>query len=76
MLDVRDAGALLGPGDWVTVDGGAGPFTDLVNTLTGKTVDLGHYGLRAVVQWHLLWVIIAVGWLLYWIRKPLLIPRS
>ena len=75
MLDVRYAGALLGPGDWVTVDGDAGLFTDPVNTLTNKTVDLEHYGLRAVVRWHLLWIIIAVGWLLYWIRKPLLIPR-
>jgi methane/ammonia monooxygenase subunit B len=43
--------------------------------LNGKTVDLEHYGLRAVATWHLLWIIIAVGWLLYWIRKPLLIPR-
>jgi methane/ammonia monooxygenase subunit B len=75
MLDVRDAGALLGPGDWVTVGGDAASFTDPVNTLAGKTVDLEHYGLSAVVSWHLLWVFIAVGWLLYWIRKPLIIPR-
>jgi methane/ammonia monooxygenase subunit B len=75
MLDVRYAGALLGPGDWVTVDGDAASFTDPVNTLTGKTVNLEHYGLRAVVSWHLLWVLIAVTWLLYWLRKPLLIPR-
>jgi methane/ammonia monooxygenase subunit B len=75
MLDVRNAGALLGPGDWVTVDGDAASFTDPVDTLTGKVVDLGHYGLGAVVSWHLIWVFMAVGWLLYWIRKPLLIPR-
>jgi methane/ammonia monooxygenase subunit B len=75
MLDVRSAGALLGPGDWVTVDGDAASFTDPVNTLTGKAVDLQHYGLGAVVSWHLLWVLVAVGWLLYWLRKPLLIPR-
>jgi methane/ammonia monooxygenase subunit B len=75
MLDVRNAGALLGPGDWVSVDGDAASFTDPVNTLTGKTVDLEHYGLSAVVSWHLIWVFMAVGWLLYWIRKPLLIPR-
>ena len=75
MLDVRNAGALLGPGDWVTVDGDAASFTDPVDTLTGQVVDLGHYGLSAVVRWHLIWVFMAVGWLLYWIRKPLLIPR-
>jgi Monooxygenase subunit B protein len=46
------------------VDGDAGSFTDPLNTLTNKTVDLEHYGLKAVVRRHLLWVIIAVGWLL------------
>src|ERR1700686_3474512 len=75
MLDVGNVGALLGPGDWVSVDGDAASFTDPINTLTGKAVDLEHYGLRVVVSWHLLWVLIAVGWLLYWIRKPLIIPR-
>ena len=39
MLDVRNAGALLGPGDWVTVDGDAASFTDPVDTLTGQVVD-------------------------------------
>jgi len=75
MLDVRSAGALLGPGNWVTVGGDAASFTDPVNTLSGKTVDLEHYGLRAVVSWHLIWILIALAWLLYWLRKPLLIPR-
>jgi methane/ammonia monooxygenase subunit B len=75
MIDVHDAGALMGPGDWVTVDGDASAFTDPVNTLNGKTIDLGHYGLRAVFSWHLIWILIALGWLLYWLPKPLLIPR-
>jgi methane/ammonia monooxygenase subunit B len=75
MVDVHDAGALMGPGDWVTVSGDASAFTDPVNTLSGKTVDLGHYGLGAVFSWHLLWILIALGWLLYWLPKPLLIPR-
>jgi methane/ammonia monooxygenase subunit B len=75
MLDVRGIGALLGPGEWVTVDGDAATFTDPVTTLMGNTIDLAHYGLSAVVTWHLIWVVMALGWLLYWLRKPLLIPR-
>lgn len=75
MLDVRDAGPLLGPGDWVTVDGDAASFTDPITTLTGQKLDLAHYGMSAVVSWHVLWGLMAVGWLLYWIAKPLLMPR-
>jgi methane/ammonia monooxygenase subunit B len=75
MLDVRDAGPLLGPGDWVTVDGDAAAFTDPITTLTGEKLDLADYGMSTVVSWHVLWGLIAVGWLLYWIAKPLLMPR-
>jgi len=75
MLDVLDTGALLGPGDWITVEGDAASFTDPLTTSLGNKIDLAHYGLGAVVTWHVIWVVIAIGWLLYWVRKPLLIPR-
>jgi methane/ammonia monooxygenase subunit B len=75
MLNVRDAGPLLGPGDWVTVDGDAAAFTDPITTLTGEKLDLTRYGMSSVVTWHVLWALMAVGWLLYWIAKPLLMPR-
>ncbi|WP_370655449.1 bacterial ammonia monooxygenase, subunit AmoB [Candidatus Binatus sp.] len=75
MLSVRDAGPLLGPGDWVTVDGDRAAFTDPITTLTGVKLDLAHYGMGAVVSWHVLWALMAVGWLMYWIAKPLLMPR-
>jgi len=75
MLDVRDAGPLLGPGDWVTVEGDAAAFTDPITTLTGVKLDLADYGMSAVISWHVLWGLMAVAWLLYWIAKPLLMPR-
>jgi methane/ammonia monooxygenase subunit B len=75
MLDVHDSGALLGPGNWVTVEGNAASFTDPITTLLGDKIDLAHYGLGAVVTWHLIWIVIAAGWLLFWLRRPLLIPR-
>jgi len=75
MLDVLDTGALLGPGNWITVEGNAASFTDPVTTLLGNKIDLAHYGLGAVMTWHAIWIVLAIGWLLYWIRKPLLIPR-
>jgi methane/ammonia monooxygenase subunit B len=75
MLDVRDAGPLLGPGDWITVEGDASTFTDPITTLTGKKLDLAQYGMSTVASWHILWIMVAVAWLLYWIAKPLLMPR-
>ncbi|MBV8773534.1 MAG: methane monooxygenase/ammonia monooxygenase subunit B, partial [Deltaproteobacteria bacterium] len=75
MLDVRDAGPILGPGKWVSVTGNAAAFTDIVTTLTGQRLDLAHYGLGAITGWHLVWIAIALVWLGYWIRKPLLMQR-
>jgi methane/ammonia monooxygenase subunit B len=75
MLDVLDAGALLGPGQWVTVTGDAASFNDWIMTLTGRTLNLTSYGLRNVIGWHLVWVLLATLWLVYWLRKPLLMPR-
>jgi methane/ammonia monooxygenase subunit B len=75
MLDVRHTGPILGPGKWVAVTGDAAAFSDPVTTLTGQRLDLAHYGLGAVVAWHFVWIVLAVMWLVYWIRKPLLMPR-
>ncbi|HJU10636.1 MAG TPA: bacterial ammonia monooxygenase, subunit AmoB [Candidatus Binataceae bacterium] len=75
MLDVRDAGPILGPGKWVSVVGDAATFKDPVTTLTGQKLDLSRYGLGAIVRWHVMWIVVGLLWLGYWIRKPLLMPR-
>ncbi|MBV8361758.1 MAG: methane monooxygenase/ammonia monooxygenase subunit B, partial [Deltaproteobacteria bacterium] len=75
MLDVRDTGPILGPGKWVSITGDAAAFTDPVTTLTGRRLDLARYGLGAITGWHLVWIVVALLWLGYWIRKPLLMPR-
>ncbi len=75
MLDVRDTGPILGPGKWVSIGGDAATFVDPVTTLTGQRLDLARYGLGAIAGWHLVWIAVALIWLGYWIRKPLLMPR-
>ena len=75
MLDVLDAGAILGPGQWVTIEGDPTSFQDWITTLTGQHLDLARYGLPHVIVWHVVWIVLAIAWLGYWIRKPLLIPR-
>jgi methane/ammonia monooxygenase subunit B len=76
MLNVQEAGPLVGPGDWIEVKGDINDFRYDVTTLTGETVDLERYALGNVVMWHLIWAVPTVIWVLYWLFKgPLLLPR-
>nr|BAH22831.1 methane monooxygenase protein B1 [Methylococcaceae bacterium ET-SHO] len=77
MINVKDASGLVGPGIWTNVTGSWEDFTYPVKTLTGQEVeDLDVYGLEGVRNWTLLWVGVALFWLLWWFRKPLIIPRG
>lgn len=77
MINVKDASGLVGPGIWTNVTGSGEDFRYSVKTLTGEVVeDLDTYGLENVRNWTLLWVGIALFWLLWWLRKPLIIPRG
>ncbi|ORU89477.1 MAG: hypothetical protein A6F71_00485 [Cycloclasticus sp. symbiont of Poecilosclerida sp. M] len=76
LMNVKEAGPLIGPGRWVEVTGDMADFTNEVTTLTGETIDLETYGLVNAVKWHIFWGVIAAAWLLYWIfQGPILIPR-
>jgi methane/ammonia monooxygenase subunit B len=78
LLNVKDAGTLVGKGTWVEIEPSAtaATFTNEITTLTGETVDLESVGLKAVVGWHLVWIAMGVAFLVYWLMKPeLFIPR-
>jgi len=76
MLSVQGSGGLVGPGMWVTVSGDAADFRAPAVTMTGEEIEnLETYNLGTVVAWHGLWMVIAVAWLLWWVGRPLLIPR-
>ncbi len=76
MVNVRDAGGLIGPGIFVTVAGSYKDFVQTASTIPGLTIDnLSSFGTMRVYAWHVLWAVIALFWLLWWIRRPLLIPR-
>lgn len=76
MFNVESAGGLIGPGIWVTIDGNADDFVYSVETRTGLTIEnLGTYATGNVYTWHGIWFAIAVLWLLWWLRRPLLIER-
>jgi methane/ammonia monooxygenase subunit B len=76
MLNVHKAGPLPGPGEWIEVTGNFSDFRQPVTTLDGTQIpNLENWGLRTVFSWHALWVVLAIMWLLWWIRRPLLLPR-
>ena len=77
MINVKGAGGLLGPGQWTEVSGNAADFKYAATTLTGEKIEnLETWGLGPVAFWHILWAALALAWVLWWIRRPLFIPRN
>lgn len=76
MFNVQSAGGLIGPGIWVTIAGDADDFVYSIETRTGQTIEnLGTYATGNVYKWHLIWVAVAIFWIIWWIRRPILIER-
>lgn len=76
VLNIHGAGAIVGPGEWVTVDGNAADFKASVTTLHGTKIDdLQTFGVARVQMWQAGFGLIAVAWLLWWLRRPLIISR-
>ncbi|HXW30678.1 MAG TPA: bacterial ammonia monooxygenase, subunit AmoB [Xanthobacteraceae bacterium] len=76
MLNVKSAGPLPGPGEWIEVTGHFDDYRQPVQTLDGTLIpNLEDWGLGVVFGWHGLWFVIGLAWLLWWLRRPLLIPR-
>lgn len=74
-FNLKDAGPVTGPGQWIEVGGDAAAFTNKVTTLTGETIDMESYGLANGVLWHGFWIVAGLAWLLWWVRRPLFLPR-
>ncbi len=76
LLNVDGAGAILGPGKWVEVTGNQADFVLPATTLDGTQIaDLSTWGLGTVLGWHAIWIVIGLAYMLWYISKPMLIPR-
>ncbi|SHE20338.1 bacterial ammonia monooxygenase, subunit AmoB [methanotrophic endosymbiont of Bathymodiolus puteoserpentis (Logatchev)] len=75
MMNVEGGGPIIGPGKWVTITGSMSEFVNPLTTLTGQTIDLEDYALDNVYFWHALWYSIGLAWLIFWIKRPMFIPR-
>lgn len=75
MMNLKDVGVIVGPGMWIEVTGVATDFRNEVTTVSGRTIDLETFGTRNGVLWHGVWLVLGAAWLLWWVRRPLFIPR-
>lgn len=76
VLNVHGAGPIVGPGHWVEVTGSAADYKLPVTTMTGEVIDdLQHYGVARVQWWQAGYALLAVAWIVWWIRRPLIVPR-
>lgn len=74
-FNLKDAGPVQGPGQWIEVGGVANDFENRATLLNGEIINMESYGLAGGVFWHALWIISGLAWLLWWIRRPLFLPR-
>lgn len=76
LVNVKDAGPIIGPGLWVDVGGSQAGFENRVTTLFGKDIDLETYGFANAAGWSALWALIGLAWFAYWLTKvPLVMTR-
>jgi methane/ammonia monooxygenase subunit B len=75
MMNVQDGGPIIGPGKWVTVTGSMADFKNPITTLTGQTIDLENWNLGNIYFWHAFWYAIGLAYVVYWLRKPVFVPR-
>lgn len=76
IINVKDAGPMIGPGIWVEVGGSPAAFENSIKTLFGQELDLETYGFGNAASWSALWVLVGLVWFGYWLMKvPLIMPR-
>jgi len=77
-LQMIGNGPIVGPGLWTNVTGNWSDYK-LPGTagIDGEIEieNLGTYALDTVYGWHAVWFVMGIIWLLWWIRRPTLLPR-
>ena len=71
IVAVQGVGPLLGPGAWITINGG-GAMANPLTLLNGETINLETLALPRIALWHGLTLALGLAWLLYWIAQPIL----
>lgn len=74
-FNLKDAGPVMGPGVWLEIAGNPADFSNEIKTINGELVDMETFGLGNGIFLHVFWGVLAIAWLLWWVRRPLFIAR-
>jgi methane/ammonia monooxygenase subunit B len=75
-INVESGGPIVGPGQWIEINGDMANFTNPVTLLDGSTIDLETYGISWIYTFHFAWMIAAAAWILYWFMQKGIIVRG
>jgi methane/ammonia monooxygenase subunit B len=76
IINVKDAGPIIGPGIWVDVGGDPATFENSSKTLFNQNLNLETYGFANATAWSAAWMVLGLVWFAYWLTKvPLILPR-
>jgi methane/ammonia monooxygenase subunit B len=76
LLSIEGSGPLVGPGQWIEVTGSKADYVMPVTTMNGLKIDnIEFYGTARALKWYGVWIALAAFWLLFWLVRPLLLPR-
>lgn len=76
IVQVKGAGAIVGPGNWIDVTGSASDYKSPFETMTGTRIEnLETYKIASAQWYHFALSVVALAWLIWWLRRPLFIPR-
>ncbi|CAM3814883.1 methane monooxygenase/ammonia monooxygenase subunit B [Smaragdicoccus niigatensis] len=67
---IEGTGTLVGRGEWIDVE--PGTLNNDVKLAGGEVVNASTYGLARVATWHLIGIGLAVFWLIFWLRRPII----
>ena len=60
IINVLDAGPMIGPGIWVEVGGNPAEFENSIKTLFGQNLDLETHGFANAATWSAVWVVLGL----------------
>ncbi|ORU94511.1 MAG: hypothetical protein A6F70_08985 [Cycloclasticus sp. symbiont of Bathymodiolus heckerae] len=71
-------GPIVGPGEWTNVTGAFGDAG--ISGVAGRDKeiiidDLATYSVDTIVGWHTVWFVMGFIYLLWWVKRPSLLPR-
>jgi len=77
-VQITGSGPIVGPGEWTNVTGSMSDAS--VSGVAGRDKDvviddLATYSLDVIFGWHAVWFALGIIWLLWWVKRPTLLPR-